>query len=486
MGALTHSSLTARVLKALGIFGSLEVVTMLCAVIRTKLVALWLGTAGVGVISLYNSTIEMLRVITQLNIRQSAVREIASVPVAARSEIAHITLSLGFWLGVGGTVLVAVLSPLLSILTFGSCDYTWGFVLLSLTMLLSTVADARRAVLQAMDRLRSLALASLWGALVATVLALPMFYFFRMHAIVPVMIVFSASSLAVLMFYKVDKSAVRPGFARFKACSVNILRLGACLSVAHCVGSVAEYVLRVYINTVADTDTVGLFQSGFTIINNYVGLIFTAIAMEFYPRLSVTINRPDFTRVVVSHEIGLTLTVLMLIVVLFISADELIVRILYSQNFLAIVPFLGIAILSTFLRAVSWCFSYVIIAKGEGRVYILTETSSALSLLVFSYFGWTCGGLTGLGAAYLGQFIVFTAVTWWVCHRRYGIVMPRRTVWLVIISCIVGVLALGLKVALGWWAPLLLIPLLVPFVYRSIRRRKVLKKTEKPGKTAKK
>lgn len=470
MGTLTHSSLTGRVLKTMGVFGSLEVLTMLCAVIRTKLVALWLGAAGVGVISLYNSTLELLRVITQLNLRQSAVREIAAVPGDERSAVAVITLKLGFWLGVGGTVLVAVLSPLLSLVTFGSYDYTCGFAILSVTMFVSTVADSHRTVLQAMDRLRSLAVASLWGALVATVLALPLFYFFRMQAIVPVLLVFPAASLAVLMLYKYDLPKMRPAFPQFKRISASILRLGAYLSVAHCMGAFTEYVLRVYINAVADTATVGLFQSGFTIINSYVGVIFTAIAMEFYPRLSATIKRQNFTRIVVSHEIGLTVAVLMPVVVIFVSADQLIVRLLYSDRFLAIVPFISVAILSTFLRAVSWCFSYVIVAKGEGRVYILTEASSAISLIVLSYFGWTYGGLTGLGYAYLGQYVVFTAVTWWVCDRRYGIRLPLRTIVMIAAACVVGVAALAFKLWLGWWAPLLLLPAVLPVTYRSIRR----------------
>ncbi len=40
------SSATSKVLKALGVFGSVQVVTILCSVIRTKLVALWIGPAG--------------------------------------------------------------------------------------------------------------------------------------------------------------------------------------------------------------------------------------------------------------------------------------------------------------------------------------------------------------------------------------------------------------------------------------------------------
>lgn len=80
------SSATSKVLKALGVFGSVQVVTILCSVIRTKLVALWIGPAGVGLITLYNSTVDLISNTTQLNLRQSAVRDISTEADKARSS----------------------------------------------------------------------------------------------------------------------------------------------------------------------------------------------------------------------------------------------------------------------------------------------------------------------------------------------------------------------------------------------------------------
>ena len=79
MAQVTHrNSLTSKVLKALSLFTGIECLNMLCAVVRTKLIALWIGTAGVGIISLLNSNLELLRSILFLNLNQSAVQKIAS------------------------------------------------------------------------------------------------------------------------------------------------------------------------------------------------------------------------------------------------------------------------------------------------------------------------------------------------------------------------------------------------------------------------
>lgn len=84
MGEMTRSgrssALTRKVLAAMGVFGSVELLSMLCAVVRTKLVALWIGAAGIGLIGLYSTAIELLSAISQLSLRTTAVRDISAAP----------------------------------------------------------------------------------------------------------------------------------------------------------------------------------------------------------------------------------------------------------------------------------------------------------------------------------------------------------------------------------------------------------------------
>lgn len=475
MGEVGHTgrrsgSTTARILKALGIFGSLEMLAMLCSVVRTKLVALWIGAAGVGVISLYNSTIEMIRTFSQLNLRQTAVREIAAAADADRCRaLSGITLGLGFFIGLGGAVLVAALSPLLSLLTFDSYDYTWGFVALAATMVFTSVADARRAVLQGTGRLRELARASFCAAVASTALTLPLFYFFRMQGIIPVLVLFPAMSLLFLTVPRIERAPMADR-AEARAVRRRLVTLGGYMSVAVGLGFVADYLLRIYLNYAGGIEAVGHFQAGYTVVNTYVGMIFTAITMEFYPRLSATIRSRRATAAVVSHEIALTAWILMPVVAVFVCADRLVVDILYTESFYESLPYMSVAIIATPLRAASWCFSYVILAKGDGRTYIVTEGISAVSLLVLSYAGWSTSGFAGLGVAYVCQYIIFLAATWAVCRRRYGLEFSTALPRVLLMSMAVGIAALALKLAAGWWLPAVaVLPWLVPLCLWRVR-----------------
>jgi len=473
MGEMTHnrSSFTQQVLKALGIFGSIEGLNMLCAVVRSKLMALWVGSAGVGMIALFNSTLELMRTMTMFNLRACGVREIAAAPASERPMVCHVVSRLSLWLGLGGTVIVAALSPLLSMAAFDTYDYTWAFALLSVTMVLSAMADGRKTVLQAVGRLKYLAKASLWGALASTAVSLPLVYFFRFDAIVPVIMVFSALTLLFLLIPKTVRPEVPPQAAYVKSKMKALIKLGIYLTLALLAGMGAEYALRIYLSLSSSVETVGRFQAGYVLINSYVGVIFSAIAMEFYPRLSATICRPSTTSVIVRHEISTIMWILMPVVVLFICADSLIVRILYSDDFMPVLPFISIAIIAMFFKAISWCYSYVILAKGDGKVYVFTETLSAVCLVTFSFIGWQWWGFAGLGVAYLAQFIIFTAATWAVSRFRYHIAAGRDVWLLLLMGTTIAIVTLVAKHFVGpWLAPLPTLPWLIPLAYKKLRR----------------
>ena len=68
---------TGTVFKAIGTFGSIKMLSIVCSLVRNKLIAVWVGPVGLGLVILYNSISDTLSVATRLNIDQSAVRTIA-------------------------------------------------------------------------------------------------------------------------------------------------------------------------------------------------------------------------------------------------------------------------------------------------------------------------------------------------------------------------------------------------------------------------
>ena len=58
-----------HILKYTGLFGSVQVITLLISVVRNKFAALLIGTAGVGLADLFSRTSEMLSTATGCGLR---------------------------------------------------------------------------------------------------------------------------------------------------------------------------------------------------------------------------------------------------------------------------------------------------------------------------------------------------------------------------------------------------------------------------------
>ncbi|MBP1663197.1 MAG: O-antigen translocase, partial [Bacteroidetes bacterium] len=66
----------------------------------------------------------------------------------------------------------------------------------------------------------------------------------------------------------------------------NMLTMGFVISLSGLMTMATAYLLRIYINRTGNVADVGLYSAGFTMIGTYVGMIFTAMGTDYYPRLS--------------------------------------------------------------------------------------------------------------------------------------------------------------------------------------------------------
>ena len=57
---------------------------------------------------------------------------------------------------------------------------------------------------------------------------------------------------------------------------------GIAFVIAGILGSGADFLIRSYINNVANIDTVGLFNAGYMMTMTYVGMVFAAMETDFF------------------------------------------------------------------------------------------------------------------------------------------------------------------------------------------------------------
>lgn len=445
-----RTSLSQRILKTMGLFGGVQFATIALSIVRTKLVAVWLGPMGVALNTIFISTQDLIASAAGLNMRTSGVRELSAADDDARPHVAGMLLRVGAGLAVAGAVITILLSPALSLWTLGGTADWWCFALLAVGVGSAIYLDANLAALQAYGRFKALARVTLASALVCTGVAVPLYYGLRLRAVLPVYLITTVAYMlwALRERRRCCPAPVVPPLRRAWRDAGPMLRLGMYMTLAAVMERLSSYLFVVYMTNCAPAGDLGIYQAGYTLVNTYVGVVFAALSAEYYPRLASVCGSRLRSQAFVSHEFKVVAMVLMPVVALFIAFDRLAVWLLYADSFMPMLPYIDVAVCGMVLRAFSFCVAYVILARGDGRVYVFTEAIGAVAGLGMRVAGYRYWGFAGLGWAYVAEYAVYSAVVMWVYRRVYGMRLGRGISWLCAVGTAVGFAALAIKSAI--------------------------------------
>ncbi|CAD5252940.1 MULTISPECIES: O-antigen translocase [unclassified Imperialibacter] len=447
---MSDKSSYRSIFKSTSLFGGVQVFNIIITIIRGKFVAVLLGPAGMGINGLFMTTIQMLQNITNLGLPQSAVRDIASSSNdPGKIAVTYTVFKRWIWFTalLGGS-LTFFGAPFLSQYVFQNDSYAWAFRLLSVTFVFGAVSGGIYTLLRGLRRLKALASANVLGSLAGLLVAVPLFYFFGIQGIVPAILATAMANFVIALFFKNREVKIESANLNYKRTffqGLDMAKLGISLSASMLMTSGISFVLLTFINRQGSEADVGLYNAGLTITNTYVGLVFTALATDYFPRLAEKINlKTEEWKQVVHQQLELMLLILAPLLVVLILTAPVFIKLLLSEQFLSVIPYLLWAVVGVFLKAPVWVLGYIFIASGNNRVFLVTEASAALIQLALNIFFYQQFGLEGLGVAlgcsYLLSFCTLLVVMKWI----YGFSF-NSSQWKIVLILFVLVLASALS-----------------------------------------
>jgi Membrane protein involved in the export of O-antigen and teichoic acid len=413
--------------KATALFGGTQILIIIIKVLKSKLVAVWLGTAGIGLMGLFNAAVSLISSISNLGLQSSAVKEIAHVNGQNdKSKLSVIVTAIRRWVvatGLLGGLITIGLSPLLSQWYFDNTEYTLSFVFLSVVILISAVNQNHLAVLQGTRQLKKLVQANLFGVLLAFVTSVPFLYFFRNDGIVW-SIILSYFSYAIVSFFYYKKLNIINVNQTFKESLIlgrPAVKLGIAMAVSGIMVAAVEFIVRSFIVRNGGIDDVGLYSAGWAINGQYLGLIFTAMAKDYFPRLSQISDDNFLVKKTVNQQGEIALLILAPMIIIMLVFVELCVKILYSDSFMLAVPMIEWLLIGSLVKAGSWGISFVFVAKGDSKTFLFNEIGIKFITLPSYLLGYYLWGLLGIGYAFTFNYAVYFLWVGIVAEKKYHI-----------------------------------------------------------------
>jgi enterobacterial common antigen flippase len=415
-----------QILKSSALIGGSSILNLVFGVTRNKAVALILGGPGVGLFSLYGYVNDLTRSIAGMGINSSGVRQIAEAAGTGDAQkLARTAITLrrvAFCSGAIGALLLLCLSRPISWLTFKDYRHAGSVALLALAVFFADISQGQAALVQGVRRIADLARMNVLGAFYGTLFSIPIIYFFRAKGVAPSLVCIAAASILTSWWYsrkiRIERVALTMRHAKEEIS--GLLKLGIVFMTTGLMLPAAGYLVNIMVLRKFDLAAVGCYQAAFVLGGTYVGFITQAMGADFYPRLTAVANdKKECNRLVNEQaEVGLLLAGPGVLATL--TFAPLVIWLFYSSAFAPAVEILRWICLGMMLRVASWPMAFVLVARGERKIYFWTELLANVLFVFLVWAGLTAFGLNGSGVAFFGLYAIYWAGVYLVVRRLTG------------------------------------------------------------------
>jgi PST family polysaccharide transporter len=400
-----------------------------------------LGTAGVGLIGIYTSVINIVSTLSAMGLRSSGVREIASARGAADEElIGQLQLAISrviLILALIAVIFLAVASQWLSRLVFdGSESGALPIAFLGLAIIFKGLNLSQECSIRGFRKIGDFARISIIGALISALFAVAIYLWIGIDGVVPVIVITAAVNyiLAWSFSRKLQIRSKSTSWATTLVHSRRLIGLGAAVAYGSMLTNVPPLVARSLIVTNIGLAANGLYSAAWVISGMFAQFILKAMSADFFPRLSEHSDDPEVVNQLVSEQTEIGILIALPGILVTTAFAPLALRVLFTAEFTPAADLLPWLLLGVFARVVNWPMGMIMLAHGDSKRFAFTQTVSVCVHIGLIYSLFTYVGLIG---AVMGFALINTLCCpglYWFLSSKYDFRWASAVAPLLLIS----------------------------------------------------
>jgi PST family polysaccharide transporter len=402
------------------------------------LIALYFGTAGLGVWSIYLSFTEMIQGASTLGLDKSGVKQISENYEDIYKRDLTIQV-LRYTLGIFSlvfSVIAAIFSEEFSINMFGTEQYQMGVIICCVIVCINTITASYFSILNGLREIKKLALAQFAGFFIGNLFVFSLIPFFDISYFPYYLLINAICAFAPTIFIykklnlKLNKVLITEAFTNLSI----LMKLGFAFWAAALFMTVVTYAINIYLKDHFSMEIVGIYQASWTISNLYIGIILSSMGVSFFPNICRIINDHTASNKLINEQIEFGLLVsLPFILGIFIFAP-LCLSILYSSDFEAGSSIIRWQMLGVMLRLFGFPFGYALMAKSKALKYTVAQfIFHAFNFLLLIFFTIKFG-FSGIGVNYFFAYIIYTLIVGIFCFKETRYVPSSFLITIVAVS----------------------------------------------------
>ena len=415
------------ILRSSSIIGGAQAINVLANLVRMKVLALLLGPVGVGLAGLYLSLIQTGSTVAAFGLGTAGTRQIAAANGESDDAAIGLVRRALFW-GTAGLALAG--GAIFWAARYWIADYALGDPArgeevgwLAIGVALTVAAGSQSALLTGLRRIGDLARLQVFSGVAGSLFGVLAVWAWGTDGLIAMVLIaplvaFLMGHIYVTRLPKITGSRprIRDLFGELKALGVlGFAIMGSALATV-----LGQLIVRVMVQRELGEDALGHFQAAWAISVTYLGFVLNAMGTDYFPRLSAVIEDREAARRMVNEQTEVALLLASPFVIALLGLAPLVIRILYSSEFLPAVAVLQWQLLGDILKVISWPLGFVLLAAGSGKTFILAETIGVGFMVAGVAFCLPLLGIEATGAAFVAMYIAYLPITYWLCARKIG------------------------------------------------------------------
>lgn len=455
-GAPMAGNSARGLLKSMAIIGSAQAVRILITILRAKLVALLLGPAGIGLLSVFNNLREMGSMGAGLGLGASGVREIAGArgDEEVLSRVRRVLFGALVLQGAIAMGLIWLGREVLARWLLDSTDHATEVGLVGIAVFLFLISGSQTALLQGLRRIGDLGRVTIYGTALGSAGGLAAVWVYGQAGLIWLILLPPAASILVAWLYtrRLPPPAAGPMTPRqiWQAWR-PMVRLGVVFTLGSLATTGTLLLVRARITQDLGLEAAGQFAAAWSVTMIYVGFLLQAMGADYFPRLTEVIKDRDAANALMNDQMQLALALGGPLLLVLIGGAPWLIRLLYSAEFDQAATLLQWQTVGNVFKLASWSLGFAFVAAARSGLFLATELLFNVLFLPMIWFGLPVLGLEVTGVAFLLAYVIYLAVLAILVRRLHGFRWQGLSLRLVGIH---AALALGL-LALALNAPLI-------------------------------
>ena len=358
--------------------------------IISKVLAIFVGPAGLAVMGQFNNLANILQSLSTGGITVGVTKYISEYADDKPKQIEIINNSIKVVLicSILSTLFVALFYRFLGNYFFKSSAYDTILLVLGLTIVLFSFNSLIAAIVNGFKQFKLFVIINICTSIISLLFTSILAYFFGVQGAL-ISFVLSPAVVFFVSWYLVRKEQwINYNFFKIKTNNKVLKSLSSFALIAinnAVVGAIAQIAIRTFITGQMNLKVAGIWDGMNRLSAAYLLLITTSIQVYYLPTLSyIKDNKLLWKEIIKTEKIVIPITLIMFIVIFFFRS--IIINILFTKEFYQMKSVFALQLFGDFIKIISWIIAYTMYAKAMTKNLIITDNVFTFIYVATSYF----------------------------------------------------------------------------------------------------